>query len=130
VAPTSRLWTAIGIAQTLATGVIVVAAAWLVLLVLLHPPVDVVSLPLLGRVPIPFVLLVLGLIASFAVSRTLSWHSGKLGGEWAREVARDIRIRVERAVADEAFGPLDRVDTARRSMWQASRGAREACSPH
>jgi hypothetical protein len=45
-------------------------------------------------------------------------------------VASDIRIRVERAVADEAFGPLDRVDAARRSLWQAARGAREACNPH
>jgi energy-coupling factor transporter ATP-binding protein EcfA2 len=129
VAPTSAVWTAIGIAQTLASGVIVVAAAWIVLLLLLRPPVDSVSLPLLGSVPIPFVLLVAGLIGSYVVSRLLSWHAGKIGAEWAREVARDIRIRVERAVADEAFGPLDRVDAARRSLWQAARGAREACNP-
>jgi energy-coupling factor transporter ATP-binding protein EcfA2 len=129
VAPTSRVWTAIGIAQTVATGVIAIAAAWIVLLVLLRPPVDSVSLPLVGVLPIPFLLLVLGVVASFVISRALSWHAGKIGGEWARAMARDIRIRVEHAVADEAFGPLDRVDTARRSMWQAARGAREACNP-
>jgi hypothetical protein len=129
VPPTSGAWTVIGILQTIATGIIVVGAAWIVLLVLLRPPVDVVSLPVFGRVPIPFLLLVAGLVASFVVSRALSWHAGSIGGRWARDVARDIRVRVERAVADEAFGPLDRVDTARRSMWQAARGAREACSP-
>ena len=130
VAPTSAVWTAIGLAQTLASGLIVAAAAWIVLLVLLRPPVDSVSLPLLGSVPIPFLLLVAGLIASYVVSRVLSWHAGKIGARWARDVARDIRIRVERAVADEAFAPLDRVDAARRSLWQAGRGAREACNPH
>jgi energy-coupling factor transporter ATP-binding protein EcfA2 len=125
--PTSRLWLAFGVAQTLATGLTVIAAAWLVLLVLLRPPVDVVSLPLLGPIPIPFVLLILGLVASFVVSRGLTLHAGRLGARWAQAVASDLRRGLERAVANEAFSPLDRVDNARRSLWQAARGARDAC---
>jgi energy-coupling factor transporter ATP-binding protein EcfA2 len=125
--PTSRVWPALGIAQTLATGLTVISIAWIVLLVLLRPPVDVVTLPLLGPVPIPFLLLVLGLVASFIVSRALAIHAGWLGAQWARELADDLRFRLERAVADEAFSPLDRVDNARRSLWQAARGARDAC---
>jgi energy-coupling factor transporter ATP-binding protein EcfA2 len=125
--PTSRLWIAFGIAQTLATGLTVIAAAWLVLLVLLRPPVDVISLPLLGPVPIPFVLLVLGLVASFLVARGLAIHAGWLGAKWAEALASDLRGGLERAVANEAFSPLDRVDIARRSLWQAARGSRDAC---
>jgi energy-coupling factor transporter ATP-binding protein EcfA2 len=125
--PTSRLWIAFGAAQTLATGLTVISAAWLVLLVLLRPPVDVVSLPLLGPVPIPFILLVLGLVASFIVARGLAIHAGWLGAKWAEALASDLRGGLERAVAHEAFSPLDRVDIARRSLWQAARGARDAC---
>lgn len=125
--PTSRVWPALGVLQTLATGLTVISVGWLVLLVLLRPPVDVVTLPFLGPVPIPFVLLVLGLVASFVISRALAVHAGRLGARWARELASDLRGRLERAVADEAFSPLDRVDNARRSLWQAARGAREAC---
>ncbi len=126
-APTSRLWPALGIAQTITSGLTVVAAAWLVLLVLVRPPVDLVALPVAGRVPIPFVLLVVGIIASFLVARALAVHAGWLGGQWARALASDLRVAVERAVADESFSPLDRIDNARRSLWQAARGAREAC---
>jgi energy-coupling factor transporter ATP-binding protein EcfA2 len=125
--PTSRVWPALGVAQTLATGLTVIAAGWLVLLVLLRPPVDSVALPLLGPVPIPFLLLVLGLVASFIISRSLAIHAGRLGARWARALASDLRVGLERAVAHEAFSPLDRVDNARRSLWQAARGAREAC---
>jgi energy-coupling factor transporter ATP-binding protein EcfA2 len=125
--PTSRVWPALGVAQTIATGTIAIAIAWVVLLVLLRPPVDVVTLPVLGQVPIPFLLLVAGLIGSFIVARALAIHAGWIGGQWARALAADLRIGLERAVADEAFSPLDRVDNARRSLWGAARGARDAC---
>jgi energy-coupling factor transporter ATP-binding protein EcfA2 len=125
--PTSRVWPALGVAQTVATGLTVIAIAWIVLLVLLRPPVDVVTLPVLGPVPIPFMLLVLGLVLSFIIARALAMHAGWLGAQWARALASDLRGRLERAVADEAFSPLDRVDNARRSLWQAARGARDAC---
>lgn len=125
--PTSRVWPALGIAQTLATGLTVISIGWLVLLVLLRPPVDSLTLPFLGPVPIPFLLLVLGLVGSFLVARALAIHAGRLGAQWARALASDLRAGLERAVADEAFSPLDRVDNARRSLWQAARGAREAC---
>ena len=85
------------------------------------------TLPFLGPVPIPFILLILGLIGSFIVARALALHAGWLGAQWARALANDLRVGLERAVADEAFSPLDRVDNARRSLWQAAPGARDAC---
>ncbi len=128
VAPTSRLWPVLGVLQTLATGAVAVAAAWLVLVVVLRPPVDVVTLPIVGQVPAPFAMLVGALIVAFVVARVLAVHAGWLGRRWAKSVATDVRAAVERAVADEAFAPLDRVDTARRSLWLAARGARDACA--
>jgi hypothetical protein len=127
VAPTSRVWPLLGVLQTIATAAIAISIAWLVLVVLLRPPVDTVALPVVGRVPAPFAILVGSLIAGFIVARLLSIHAGWLGRRWAASVAGDVRSAVSRAVADEAFAPLDRVDTARRSLWLAARGARDAC---
>ena len=128
VAPTSRVWPLLGVLQTIATTAVAIAVAWLVLVIVLRPPVDVVTVPLAGRVPAPFALLVVGLIAAFIVARALAIHAGWLGRRWADSVAAGVRTSIERAVADEAFAPLDRVDTARRSLWLAARGARDACA--
>jgi energy-coupling factor transporter ATP-binding protein EcfA2 len=127
IAPTSRVWPLLGVLQTIATAALVIAIAWLALVVILRPPVDLIALPLVGRVPAPFVVLVAALIAAFIVARLLSIHAGWLGRRWASSVASEVRVAVQRAVADEAFAPLDRVDTARRSLWLAARGARDAC---
>jgi hypothetical protein len=84
-------------------------------------------LPVLGPVPVPFAILVAGLIGGFVVARLLGLHAGWLGRRWARGLRVEVRSAVERAVGDEAFAALDRVDAARRALWRASRAAREAC---
>jgi hypothetical protein len=128
VAPTSRVWPLLGVVQTLVTIAIVVSVVWLVLLVLARPPVDMVALPIVGRVPMPLALLGAALVAGFVVSRILAVHAGWLGRKWARSLAVDVRAGVEGAVAAEAFGSLDRIDAARRSVWLATRRALESCA--
>lgn len=125
--PTSRLWPVIGVLQTLATAGAVLSAAWLVVAVLLGSTPDAFTLPLVGRVPIPFALLVGFLLAGFILARVLSFDAGRRGRKWARELGKQVSTAVETAVAEEAFGPLDRMEEARHSLWVANRGAREAC---
>jgi hypothetical protein len=96
-------------------------------LFLLRPPVDSVVLPVVGSVPIPLVMLVGGLILGYLIARILGLHAGWIGRRWARALARDVRSAVERAVSEEAFAGLDRVDAARRRLWQASRESRATC---
>jgi hypothetical protein len=126
-APRSRLWPLLGLLQTVATVSIVISVAWLVLLFLFRPPVDVVDLPVVGPVPIPFAILVGGLPLGFVVARLLGWHAGRVGRRWARGLRTEVRSAVEQAVGVEAFAALDRVDAARRVLWRATRSARESC---
>ncbi len=125
--PRSRLWPVLGVLQTIATATIAVAVGWMILWFLLRPEVDSWDLPFFGSVPIPFVLLVAGLLGGFLVARILGLHAGWRGRQWAAGLRADVRSSVERAVGDEAFAALDRVDSARRALWVATRTAREAC---
>jgi hypothetical protein len=125
--PSSRLWPLLGVLQTVATVTIALAAAWIVVLFLLRPPVDSVVLPVVGSVPIPLAMLVGGLLLGYLIARILGLHAGWIGRRWARALAGDLRSAVERAVSDEAFAGLDRVDVARRGLWQALRQARATC---
>jgi len=125
--PSSRIWRLLGVLQTVATAGIIVAAAWIVLIVLTRAPVDTTVVPVLGQVPIPFVLLVGLLLLGFILAWLLAVHAGWLGRRWAQSVGAEVRRSVERAVADEAFAPLDRLEAARRALWLAVRGARETC---
>jgi hypothetical protein len=100
-----------------------------VVAILLGSPVDTFALPIVGRVPIPFVLIVGFLALGFVLARVLSLHAGRRGRQWARELGAQVSHAVEKAVAEEAFGPLDRMEEARHSLWLANRGAREACGP-
>jgi energy-coupling factor transporter ATP-binding protein EcfA2 len=127
--PRSRLWPVIGIFRTLATFGAVLSVAWLVVAVLLGSPVDTVALPVVGRVPIPFALLVGSLLAGFVLARVLAIHAGIRGRRWGRKLGAGVSRAVEQAVAEEAFAPLDRMEEARHSLWVANRGAREACGP-
>ena len=127
--PRSRLWPIIGIGQTIATFGAVISAAWLVVTILLGSGADTFTLPILGRVPIPFALLVGFLVLGFVLARVLSVHAGWRGRKWAKQLGADVSGAVEKAVAEEAFGPLDRMEDARHSLWLAIRGAREACGP-
>jgi hypothetical protein len=128
-APSSRWWTVIGLAQTIATAAIVLAAIWVGLWIVIRFPADEVVLPALGRIPIPFVTLVLALGAGYVLARLLGAHAGWLGRRWADTLAARIAANVRAEVATSAFVAVDRVDASRRALWSAARGAAEDCRP-
>ena len=88
--PSSLVWLLIGLAQTLTTFVLVVAAAWVVLWIVARPAVDEIVLPVVGRVPIPFALLVGALVAGYVLARVLGLHAGWVGRRWARSLAGGV----------------------------------------
>jgi len=127
-APTSRVWSVLGLLATANTALIVVAVAWLLVWVLLRPPVDTVDLPVLGAVPVPFALLVLGVAAGFILARVLALHAGWVGRRWASRLSSALGAAVDEAVDAEAFAAVDRVEAARRALWIAARDAPAACA--
>ncbi len=125
--PSSRWWPVLGVAQTVAALGTAISVAWLIVAWLLRAPVDGVVVPVLGQVPAPFALLLGSLLLGFVLARILGAHAGWLGRRWANRLERRIGEAVQAAVAGDAFEPLDRLEAARRSLWLASRGARETC---
>ena len=127
-APTSRWWTVIGLLQTIATLGLVFAATWVILWVIVKFPVDSVAVPVLGRLPMPFVLLVAALLVGYLLARLLGAHAGRVGRKWARTVRSQIRKDVGTAVEASAFARLDQLEIARRSLWNAARDAGGDCA--
>jgi 50S ribosome-binding GTPase len=125
--PASVVWFVIGLLQTLTTVVLVASAAWVVLWILARPAVDEIVLPILGRIPIPFALLVGAIVVGYLLARILGLHAGWLGRRWARALASQIRMNVGRAVDDTAFVPLDHLEAGRRRLWAAARATAESC---
>ncbi len=119
--PSSRIWPVIGLLQTIATGALALSVAWVVLWVLARPPVDSVTLPLLGAVPVPFVALVLALLVGYVLARLLGLHAGWMGRRWAGRLQRDITATVREEIAEHGLAPLDRLEAARHSLWEATR---------
>jgi hypothetical protein len=125
--PDSRWWTLIGALQTLTTGAIAVAVAWVILWVLTRVSVDGVVVPVLGRVPAPLVALVGALVVGYLLARVIGLHAGWLGRRWARRLRAEVAGAVEREVTDHALAPLDGLEDARRRLWRASRAVVEGC---
>ena len=127
--PTSGLWSLIGIAQSLATLALVASAIWVALWVLVRFPTDLLAVPVLGRVPAPFVALVVSLLAGYLIARLLGLHAGWVGRRWARALAGEIRSNVAREVSGSAFVNLDEIEAAHAALWDAARGAAVECRP-
>lgn len=125
--PTSRLWPVLGLLQTLATLLLVVATIWVVLWVLVKFPVDVVALPVAGRVPAPLVVFVALLAVGYVLARLLGLHAGWVGRRWARALAADVREQVRRAVAATAFAAVDEMDERREALAAALTALDRAC---
>ena len=128
-APSSRVWRFIGVLQTLATLALVFAAIWVVLWVLVRFPADSVTVPGLGQMPMPFLVLVAALLAGYVIARLLGFHAGWLGRRWARGLADEVRVSVAREAGSSAFASLDRLEHARLVLWRAARGTGEDCVP-
>jgi hypothetical protein len=121
--PSGRLWPLIGVGQVLATAALVAGVVWLVAAFLTGStlPAGTFEIPVLGPMPIPAVLMLLGLFGSWLLSRALAWDARRLGGAWADRVAADVRARVHEAVVGAATGPLQAWEDARLRLWQAGR---------
>jgi len=119
--PSSRVWTGLGFLQTLATAAIVLSVAWTIVWLIAGAAVDSANLPVIGRVPMPLVALVASLLVGYLLARSLSVHAGWVGRRWAARLRGNIATEVGREVAVHGLEPLDRLETARRALWAASR---------
>jgi energy-coupling factor transporter ATP-binding protein EcfA2 len=120
-APSSRFWPLVGLLQTMNTLLLVFAAAWVVVWILARPAVASFDVPVLGPIPAPLALLAAGLAIGYVLARILSLHAGWLGRRWARRVTGDVRDAVGRAIRDDAFAPIDRLEVARAALAAAWR---------
>ncbi len=127
--PTSAWWSAIGLAQTIATGALVLSAIWVFLWALIKFPADSVVLPVIGQVPVPFVAIVVTLVAGYLLARLLGAHAGWLGRRWAAHLADRVRANVRGEVEAVVFAPIDTLEAARRLLWTVARGAAQDCRP-
>jgi GTP-binding protein EngB required for normal cell division len=118
-APSSWLWSVIGLLQTSNMLLLVFTVAWVVLWVIARPEVASYDLPVLGPVPAPMVLLFVALGIGYLLARALSLHAGWLGRRWARRLSSDLRSAVSEVVAADAFAPIARIETARESLGSA-----------
>jgi hypothetical protein len=107
---------------------LIFATVWVVLWVFVKFPVDSVTLPALGQLPIPFLVLVGALLAGYVIARLLGFHAGRVGRRWALNLGREVRDSVAREVETSAFAGLDVLEAARRALWNAARGAGTDCA--
>ena len=88
---------------------------------------DAVELPLLGHVPVPLVILVALVGASWLVARLTDVHAGLIGRRWAGRLADDVERRVTGELRTSALAGLDVVETSRRALWQMAEEVRRDC---
>ena len=119
--PSSRVWTGIGLLQTVATLAIALSAAWTVVWLIARPAVDTADLPIIGRLPMPFLALVASVLVGYVLARSLGVHAAWIGRRWARRLRGDIAAAVEREVMEHGLEQLGRLETARLALWQATR---------
>lgn len=117
--PSSGLWPLLGLLQTANTLLLVFAAAWTVIWIIARPEVASYTLPVLGPMPAPLVLLAIGVIVGYLLARALAFHAGLLGRRWARRASAAIRNAVADTVAADAFGPIGRIEAARAALGAA-----------
>ena len=119
--PSSRLWPALGLLQTLATAATVLSAVWIAIWILARPPVESIVLPVLGPLPVPFLALVVALVAGYVLARLLGWHAGWVGRRWAAQLQAEVSDAVEREMTAGPFEALDTLEDARQALWTTAR---------
>ena len=126
-APTSRWWSLIGFLQTMATVGLALSTAWVVLWIIARPQVDSAQLPIIGVVPMPFVVLVAFLALGYLLARLLGLHAGHVARGWAGDVRRRIATAVETEVGQRGLAPLDALEDARSRLWTAVATLERGC---
>jgi hypothetical protein len=121
--PGSRLWPIAGAGQLVATAALVAGVVWLVALFASRgaAPTASVELPILGPLPMPAVLIMGGLLASFLLARLLHWHAGRLGRRWATATGRAISMEVAVVLDGTLARLMAGVDGPRHTLWSALR---------
>ena len=115
--PTSALWSVIGAAQYVVTALLVFSVLWFASLFVVHGvPVGTITVPYLGPVPSPVVLLAGSLLAGYLLAKLLQLHAGWLGRRWAKRVGGQVTAEVRQRITDELLVPLDEFDAARAAL--------------
>ena len=112
----------------LATVGIALSAAWVVAWILVRPETGSIAVPLLGPVPTPLAALLGFVLAGFLLARALGAHAGWVGRRWANRVRVRVASAIAAEVRDHAFGPIDRLDAARRQLWTLARTIDRECA--
>jgi energy-coupling factor transporter ATP-binding protein EcfA2 len=122
VPPASRMWPIVGIVQLAATLAALLGLVWLVTLWLGggRPEPSAVSVPILGPIPIPTLLVVVGVLGWLLLGRLLAAHAAWLGRRWAGRTVADLSREVRRVVDETALGDLAEYERARSDLWRAT----------
>lgn len=128
--PTSPLWSIIGAAQFVVTGILLFCGLWFVsLFVIGGVPVGSVELPYLGPLPTPVALLAATLLFGYLLAVSLRMHAGWLGRRWARRLGARITDSVRARIAESLLLPVERFDAARERLAAVARAAQDECAP-
>lgn len=115
--PTSWLWSVIGAAQYIVTGVLIFSLLWFASLFVVHDvPVGTISVPYLGPVPTPVLLLAAALLLGYVLAKLLQLHAGWLGRRWATRVGSRVTDAIREAIGDELLTPLDEFEARRAAL--------------
>ena len=126
--PTSALWSVIGAAQYAVTALLIFCVLWFASLFVIHDaPVSAISVPYLGLVPVPVVLLAATLLVGYVLAKLLRLHSGWLGRRWANRVGAHVTRDIGQRIDDELLVPLEQFDASRSVLRNAVRAA-DDCS--
>jgi hypothetical protein len=121
--PTSRLWRTFGLLQWLNLLLLLAAVAWTVIGLNGQAPVPTQQVPLIGRVPVPAMILGLALIAAALLAVGLRVHADRMGRRWARRLEVLARIGARQVVEGQAFSRIDRLESARLRLAGVARRA-------
>jgi GTP-binding protein EngB required for normal cell division len=128
-APTSVVWSVIGLLQYVVTAGLLFAGLWIAAVFLLHAPFASVDVPVLGPIPTPLVVLAALLLAGFVLARLLGAHAGLLGRRWARRLRVDLSRELEQRLRDVLFARLDTIDAARERIARARSTIAQGAAP-
>lgn len=118
--PRSIVWTVLGVAQSIATGALVLGVIWLLALALGAggSPMSV-EVPILGPVPAPVLLVTGALVVMFLLNRVLAIHAGWVGRRWARRLRAAVGQEVGDRLDQSVFAPLEALEAARQRLAAA-----------
>jgi len=124
--PTSALWSVIGALQYIVSGFLLFSALWFAsLFVVKDVPVGTISIPYLGPVPTPVLLLAVSLLAGYVLAKLLQLHAGFLGRRWAKRVGANVSKAVRERIADDLLVPLEEFDARRMALNKAAGAAED-----